>query len=46
VADLTALVRAAGDGDDDAFCELYTAVQPGLLRYLPVKCVERPGTCR
>jgi RNA polymerase sigma-70 factor (ECF subfamily) len=34
VPDLSDLVRAAAGGDDDAFCELYAAVQPGLLRYL------------
>jgi RNA polymerase sigma-70 factor (ECF subfamily) len=32
--DLSPVVGAARDGDDDAFCILYTAVQPGLLRYL------------
>jgi RNA polymerase sigma-70 factor (ECF subfamily) len=32
--DLSATVRAACRGDDNAFCSLYTAVQPGLLRYL------------
>jgi RNA polymerase sigma-70 factor (ECF subfamily) len=32
--DLTALVVAARDGDEDAFVALYNAVQPGLLRYL------------
>jgi RNA polymerase sigma-70 factor (ECF subfamily) len=32
--DLSAVVRAASGGDDDAFCALYAAVQPGLLRYL------------
>ncbi|HVQ94673.1 MAG TPA: RNA polymerase sigma factor [Mycobacteriales bacterium] len=34
VPDLSDLVRAAAGGDDDAFCALYAAVQPGLLRYL------------
>ncbi|WP_374224702.1 RNA polymerase sigma factor [Micromonospora sp. C51] len=33
-SDLTALVRAAQDGDEDAFRLLYRQVQPGLLRYL------------
>jgi len=33
-ADLSAAVRAARDGDDEAFGVLYMAVQPGLLRYL------------
>jgi RNA polymerase sigma-70 factor (ECF subfamily) len=32
--DLSPAVRAACGGDDDAFCTLYNAVQPGLLRYL------------
>jgi len=32
--DLSAAVRGACGGDDDAFCTLYNAVQPGLLRYL------------
>jgi RNA polymerase sigma-70 factor, ECF subfamily len=32
--DLTEAVAAARAGDDDAFCTLYNAVQPGLLRYL------------
>ncbi len=30
--DLSPAVRAACGGDDDAFCTLYNAVQPGLLR--------------
>jgi RNA polymerase sigma-70 factor (ECF subfamily) len=34
--DLSAVVHAACGGDEDAFCVLYTAVQPGLLRYLKV----------
>ncbi|HEY0001602.1 MAG TPA: RNA polymerase sigma factor [Actinoplanes sp.] len=34
VADLTDLVSAARDGDENAFVALYNAVQPGLLRYL------------
>lgn len=33
-SDLSAVVRAAQDGDEDAFRVLYRAVQPGLLRYL------------
>ena len=33
-ADLTAAVRAARDGDEAAFRQLYREVQPGLLRYL------------
>ncbi|MFI7677246.1 RNA polymerase sigma factor [Actinophytocola sp. NPDC049390] len=33
-ADLTAAVRAARDGSEAAFRELYREVQPGLLRYL------------
>ena len=32
--DLSALVGAARDGDENAFIMLYNAVQPGLLRYL------------
>jgi RNA polymerase sigma-70 factor (ECF subfamily) len=32
--DLTPAVRRAQHGDEDAFRELYRAVQPGLLRYL------------
>jgi RNA polymerase sigma-70 factor (ECF subfamily) len=32
--DLSPAVRAACAGDEDAFCTLYEAVQPGLLRYL------------
>jgi len=32
--DLTQAVAAARAGIDDAFCTLYNAVQPGLLRYL------------
>jgi RNA polymerase sigma-70 factor, ECF subfamily len=32
--DLTPLVCAARDGDEEAFRALYRAVQPGLLRYL------------
>jgi len=34
VADLTAAVRAARDGNQEAFRLLYREVQPGLLRYL------------
>jgi RNA polymerase sigma-70 factor (ECF subfamily) len=34
--DLTPWVRAASGGDENAFGALYTAVQPGLLRYLRV----------
>ena len=33
-ADLSAWVRAARSGNQDAFRELYREVQPGLLRYL------------
>lgn len=33
-ADLSAAVRAARGGDDEAFRLLYREVQPGLLRYL------------
>jgi RNA polymerase sigma-70 factor (ECF subfamily) len=33
-ADLTAAVRAARDGNQEAFRVLYREVQPGLLRYL------------
>ncbi len=33
-ADLSAAVRAARDGDEQAFRVLYREVQPGLLRYL------------
>ncbi|MDQ3786629.1 MAG: RNA polymerase sigma factor [Actinomycetota bacterium] len=33
-ADLTAAVRAARDGSEAAFRQLYREVQPGLLRYL------------
>jgi RNA polymerase sigma-70 factor (ECF subfamily) len=32
--DLSGLIGAARDGDEKAFVALYTAVQPGLLRYL------------
>src|SRR5262249_34871076 len=32
--DLSSLVCAAQQGDDEAFRGLYRAVQPGLLRYL------------
>ncbi|MGW4382722.1 RNA polymerase sigma factor [Kitasatospora sp. NPDC004531] len=35
-ADLAAAVRAAQDGDEEAFRVLFRAVQPGLLRYLRV----------
>ncbi|WP_042410129.1 RNA polymerase sigma factor [Streptacidiphilus carbonis] len=35
-ADLSAEVRAAQDGDEEAFRKLYRAVQPVLLRYLKV----------
>ena len=34
VVELSRMVQAARDGDERAFCALYTAVQPGLLRYL------------
>jgi RNA polymerase sigma-70 factor (ECF subfamily) len=34
LVDLTPVVHAACAGDDEAFCTLYRAVQPGLLRYL------------
>jgi RNA polymerase sigma-70 factor (ECF subfamily) len=33
-ADLSAAVRAARGGDEEAFRQLYRQVQPGLLRYL------------
>lgn len=33
-ADLAAVVRAARDGNEEAFRVLYREVQPGLLRYL------------
>jgi RNA polymerase sigma-70 factor (ECF subfamily) len=33
-ADLSAAVRAARGGDEEAFRQLYRLVQPGLLRYL------------
>jgi RNA polymerase sigma-70 factor (ECF subfamily) len=36
VEDLSAAVRAAQGGDDAAFGALFRAVQPRLLRYLPV----------
>ncbi|WP_344463086.1 RNA polymerase sigma factor [Kitasatospora kazusensis] len=35
-ADLAAAVRAAQDGDEEAFRLLFRTVQPGLLRYLRV----------
>ncbi len=35
-ADLAEAVRAARDGDEEAFRVLFRAVQPGLLRYLRV----------
>ncbi|MFC8715830.1 RNA polymerase sigma factor [Kitasatospora sp. NPDC057198] len=35
-ADLAEAVRAAQDGDEEAFRVLFRAVQPGLLRYLRV----------
>lgn len=34
LVDLSPEVYAARDGDEDAFGRLYTALQPGLLRYL------------
>jgi RNA polymerase sigma-70 factor, ECF subfamily len=34
LVDVSSVVAAACGGDDDAFCTLYTVVQPGLLRYL------------
>src|SRR5947209_499803 len=34
LVDLSRVVQAARDGDEDAFRTLYRAVQPGLLRYL------------
>lgn len=40
-ADLTAAVRAAQDGDEEAFRLLFRTVQPGLLRYLRVLLAER-----
>ena len=33
-ADLSRLIVAAQHGDEGAFCAVYRAVQPGLLRYL------------
>jgi RNA polymerase sigma-70 factor, ECF subfamily len=36
-ADLSAAIRRAQDGDEEAFGVLYRAVQPGLLRYLRVQ---------
>lgn len=33
-ADLSGAVRAAQEGDEDAFRLLYRAIQPGLIRYL------------
>jgi RNA polymerase sigma-70 factor (ECF subfamily) len=35
--DLSAAIRHAQDGDEEAFAVLYRAVQPGLLRYLKVQ---------
>lgn len=40
--DLTAAVRAAQDGDEEAFRLLFRSVQPGLLRYLRVLVGGRP----
>ncbi|GAA2834501.1 RNA polymerase sigma factor [Kitasatospora sp. CM 4170] len=41
-ADLTAAVRAAQDGDEEAFRLLFRSVQPGLIRYLRVLIGGRP----
>ncbi|MFJ5230614.1 RNA polymerase sigma factor [Kitasatospora sp. NPDC088391] len=41
--DLAPAVRAAQDGDEEAFRILFRAVQPGLLRYLRVLIGSRPG---
>ncbi|WP_327683932.1 RNA polymerase sigma factor [Kitasatospora sp. NBC_00458] len=41
-ADLTAAVRAAQDGDEEAYRLLFRSVQPGLLRYLRVLVGGRP----
>lgn len=41
-ADLSAAVRAAQDGDEEAFRLLFRSVQPGLLRYLRVLVGGRP----
>ncbi|MER6304097.1 RNA polymerase sigma factor [Kitasatospora sp. NPDC001539] len=40
--DLTEAVRAAQDGDEEAFRLLFRTVQPGLLRYLRVLVGGRP----
>ncbi|MGW4892635.1 RNA polymerase sigma factor [Kitasatospora sp. NPDC004240] len=40
--DLSAAVRAAQAGDEEAFRTLFRAVQPGLLRYLRVLVGGRP----
>nr|WP_308222428.1 RNA polymerase sigma factor [Kitasatospora sp. A2-31] len=40
--DLTAAVRAAQDGDEEAFRLLFRSVQPGLIRYLRVLIGGRP----
>ncbi|MFC8449277.1 RNA polymerase sigma factor [Kitasatospora sp. NPDC057223] len=42
-ADLTAAVRAAKGGDEEAFRQLFRAVQPGLLRYLRALVGGRPA---
>ncbi|MEV6971925.1 RNA polymerase sigma factor [Kitasatospora sp. NPDC093806] len=39
---MTAAVRAAQDGDEEAFRLLFRSVQPGLLRYLRVLVGGRP----
>lgn len=41
-ADLSEAVRAAQDGDEEAFRLLFRSVQPGLLRYLRVLVGGRP----
>ncbi|MFC9325016.1 RNA polymerase sigma factor [Kitasatospora sp. NPDC057015] len=41
--DLSAAVQAAQAGDEEAFRQLFRAVQPGLLRYLRVLVGGRPG---
>ncbi|MFJ6139216.1 RNA polymerase sigma factor [Kitasatospora sp. NPDC092286] len=42
VVDLSAAVRAAQEGDEEAFRLLFRTVQPGLLRYLRVLVGGRP----
>jgi RNA polymerase sigma-70 factor (ECF subfamily) len=38
--DLTAALRAAGDGDPAGFAVLWRALQPAVLRYLRVVCAD------